>query len=294
MSYLNNFKNNTKAYYQLTKPGIIRGNSITAAAGFFLASDGILHLGLFLAMLGGLSLVVASACVFNNYIDQDIDKKMARTRTRALVSHAITERAALVFGTTLGLAGILLLGLYVNLLTCFVALTGFIFYVFIYTSLKRKTVHGTLIGSISGATPPVAGYTAVSQTIDINAILLFLVLVLWQMPHFYAIAIYRLADYKAATIPVLPIVKGLSMTKKQIMAYIVAFGLLAPALAIEGKVGTIYVLIMVVCSGAWLSIGLSGFQKEVNDVAWAKKMFFFSLLVITAFSGSIIVDSILI
>ena len=212
-----------KDYYSLTKPGIIRGNLITAAAGFFLASKDIVDMKLLLAMLVGTSLVIASGCVLNNYLDISIDKQMARTKKRALVTGTITSKNALIFATILGLSGEIILLIFTNLLTALIGLFGLFVYVIVYGAAKRRSTHGTLVGSLSGAVPPVAGYTAVTGSLDWAALTLFLILVCWQMPHFYAIAIYRYNEYKAAGLPMLPIVKGIRATKLQILNYCLFF-----------------------------------------------------------------------
>src|SRR5579859_5456309 len=133
-----------KSYYHLTKPGIIYGNAITALAGFFLASKEHVSLMLMLSMLVGLSLVIASACVFNNIWDKDIDARMDRTKTRAIVAGKISKTAAFIFGSILIVAGTLLLALFTNRYSLSTALLGWLVYVFVYTPLKRKTVHATL------------------------------------------------------------------------------------------------------------------------------------------------------
>jgi protoheme IX farnesyltransferase len=280
-----------KAYYQLAKPGIIYGNAITAIGGFFLASRGHVDLGLFVAMLVGLCLVIASGCVFNNYIDRDIDHRMARTKKRALVMGDISARNALVYATILGLLGAVILGLFTNLLTLILALLGFFFYVVVYSMIwKRRSVHGTVVGSISGAIPPVVGYCAVTNNFDVVAVILFLILVCWQMPHFYAIATYRQKEYAEADIPVLPVAKGIRTTKLQIVVYITVFIIAAMALAIYGRTGVIYVLVMATLSLAWLRLALQGFKTR-DDTKWARKVFLFSLLLITAFSAVISLDA---
>ena len=286
---MKDFKTKLKAYYHLTKPGIIRGNAITATAGYFLATGPTLNVRTLLAMLGGLSLVIAAGCVFNNYIDREIDNKMTRTKQRALVSGVILPRSALIYASTLLLAGTLLLGMYTNKLTLAVGLTGFVFYVFVYAVAKRRSVHGTVAGSISGAVPPVVGYSAVTNNLDEASLLLFLILVLWQMPHFYAIAIYRIKDYRAAGIPVLPIVRGLAVTKRQMLLYVVAFTAVTPWLWVLGYAGYLYLATVVVLSLLWLHIALR--SDESN--AWAGKMFGFSLVVLTALSSAIVIETLL-
>lgn len=272
-----------KAYYHLTKPGIIYGNAINAVGGFLFASRGHVDLGLLLAVIIGTSMVIASACVFNNYIDQGIDKKMARTKKRALVSGVISGRSALLYASALGIAGFVVLGLWVNALTLCLGLIAFFDYIVLYGLSKRNSVHGTIVGSIAGAMPVVAGYTAVTGTLDRSAFLLFLILVLWQMPHFYAIAMFRLKDYTAAHIPVLPVKSGLRSTKIHIIAYVAAFTLAVSMLTVFSSAGYTYLLVMVLLGTTWVIKGIKGFGTS-DDTMWARKMFFFSLLVILMFS----------
>lgn len=280
-----------KTYLLLTKPGIIMGNAITTVAGFLLASKGQVDFGLFLATLAGLSLIIASACVFNNYIDRDIDALMARTKKRALVKGLISGQKAIIFATLLGLGGTAILGLYTNTLALFVALGGFFVYVVLYGFWKRRSVYGTVVGSISGAVPPVVGYVAVSSRLDAGTLIFFLILVLWQMPHFFAIAIYRFKDYKAAGIPVLPVKKGVLNTKINMMIYIVAFILLALSLAIFNyTVSYSYILVAILFGAAWLWRCIKGFSSN-DDRLWAKGMFKLSLIVITLLSVTISLDA---
>lgn len=279
-----------KKYYYLTKPGIIRGNLLTAAAGFFLATQGRVNLGLLLAMLAGTSLLVASACVFNNYLDRDIDRLMERTKQRALVSGSVAGKQALIFGSVLGLLGVIALGLFTNLITLCLGLFGFVAYVAVYGYYKRHSVHGTLIGTVSGAVPPVAGYVAVTNHLDSAAVVLFIILVFWQMPHFYAIAMYRHKDYAAAKLPVLPIVKGMSITKIQILLYILGFTVASTMLTLLGYCGYGYLAVSLMLGLTWLSYGIREFNKA-EDRLWGRKMFLFSLIVILLLCLSISVDS---
>ena len=280
-----------KTYYILTKPGIIYGNLITTAAGFFLASKGNINFGLLLASLAGVSLVIGSACVFNNYLDRDIDKKMARTKARALARGLVSARNAIVYATFLGLAGFSVLAIYTNLVTVSVGIIGFLDYVVLYSIFKRRSLYGTIIGSISGATPVVAGYTAVTNRIDSAALILFLTLVFWQMAHFYSIAIYRFKDYAAARIPVLPVKAGVHFTKINMVFYIVAFILSAASLTIFGYTRYTYFAVAAVLGLFWLGLCLSGFKTD-KDTIWARKMFRFSLITITGLCIMITLDAV--
>ena len=268
-----------KEYYQLAKPGIIYGNALATVGGFLLAARGHFDPLLLAATIVGISLIIGSSCVLNNYIDRDIDVLMARTKRRALVSGKISGRNALIYAAVLGLAGAALLGVYTNMLTLIIALIGMLFYVVIYGYAKRHSVRGTEIGSISGAVPPVVGYVAVTGHLDGGAWLLFAILVIWQMPHFYAIAMYRLDDYAAAAIPVLPVKSGMRTTKFFILAYVAAFALVVPLMTILGYTGITFLIVMSLVTLAWLILGLRQWRSR-DYVQWAHRMFRFSLSVL--------------
>ncbi|KKU81409.1 MAG: Protoheme IX farnesyltransferase [Parcubacteria group bacterium GW2011_GWA1_47_8] len=279
-----------KDYYQLTKPGIIYGNAIAVVAGFFLASKGDISWWLLLATLAGISLIMASGCVFNNYIDRDIDRLMERTKNRALARGAASLRGAVIYGTFLGLTGVLVLIAYTNFLTILVALAGLFVYVVAYSLwFKRHSVHGTLVGSISGAVPPVVGYVAVTGSLDLGVIILFLILALWQMPHSYAIALYRLDDYIAAGIPVLPVKKGARVTKIHMLVYIVLFTFATLALTAFGYMGYVYAVVLSVLGAVWLGLCAKGI-KTLDDKLWARNMFIFSIVVLVVFCIMVAVD----
>jgi heme o synthase len=268
-----------KTYYMLTKPGIIIGNAITTAGGFALASKGHFDVLLFLATLIGLCLVIASAGVFNNYLDRESDKKMERTKNRPLVTKIITEQKALIFAAALGISGLIVLILYTNLLTVLITVAGFFIYVVLYVIWKYRSIHGTLLGSISGAIPPIVGYCAVSNRLDTGALLLFIILVMWQMPHFFAIAMYRLKDYAAAAIPVLPVKKGNYVTKVHMFFYILGFIVATTLPTLFHYTGYTYLVSTFVLGVIWLFLCIKGF-KSLNDERWARQMFLFSLVVI--------------
>lgn len=279
-----------KPYLLVTKPGIIFGNMISVIGGFLLAAKGEVDFPLLLATLIGVSLVIASGCVFNNYIDRDIDSMMERTKNRPLVQGQISSGISLGYGALLGMTGFLLLYSRTNLLATMVALAGFIVYVGLYSLyLKRKSIYGTLVGSLSGATPPVIGYCAVTDQFDGAAFILLLIFSLWQMPHSYAIAIFRLKDYQAADIPVLPVVKGIASAKKHIVFYIIAFALTTLMLTFGGYTGYRYFIVALLLSAYWLWLVISGYDKE-SDAVWSKRLFLFSILAITTLSVMMSID----
>ncbi|MBU9813117.1 heme o synthase [Rahnella sp. C60] len=279
-----------KQYLQVTKPGIIFGNLISVIGGFLLAAKGSIDFPLFLATLVGVSLVVASGCVFNNFIDRDIDRIMERTKNRVLVKGLIPPKTSLVYATILGIAGFALLYIGANPLAMWLAVMGFVVYVGIYSLyMKRNSVYGTLIGSLSGAAPPVIGYCAVSGQFDTGALILLLIFSLWQMPHSYAIAIFRFKDYQAAGIPVLPVVKGISVAKHHIIVYILAFMIATLMLTLSGYAGYKYLIVAAAVSIWWLGMALKGYKTE-NDVLWARKLFGFSIITIMSLSFMMSVD----
>lgn len=280
-----------KSYYLLTKPGILMGNAITTVAGFCLASRGSFDVWLFLATLIGLTCLIGSSCVMNNYIDRRADQKMERTKHRALANGSISISAAMIFALVMGVVGVAALALFTNPLTVYIALFGFFVYVLLYSFSKYYSMHGTLIGSVAGAVPPVVGYCAVSNHLDLGAWILFAMIVLWQMPHFYAIAIYRQRDYAAASIPVLPIKKGMRATKIQMLLYTIAFVGASSLLYVFHYAGIAYLTIALVLGLGWLWLCIEGFRCK-NDQHWARQMFRFSLIVVTALSFALILGAV--
>ena len=281
-----------KEYYHLAKPGIIYGNLITATAGFFLAARSHGNYLVLLAMLLGMSLVIGSYCVFNNIYDTDIDSMMERTKHRALVARTISKRAALVYGFILGILGVITLYFGTNLLTLAVAEFGGLVYLFVYTPLKRTSIHSTLFGSISGAVPPVVGYVSVINHLDVAAYILFAILVFWQMPHFYSIAIFRQKDYSEARIPVLPIKVGVNTAKKIIIGYIGLFLAAVFSLWFLGYTGMFFLVIAMLLGMYWLVIGIQGI-KSPDSTAWARRMFRISLITLTMTSVVLAIGAII-
>src|SRR5487761_49478 len=167
-------------YYELTKARLVLGNAIAALAGFILASNSPFNTRLLLETLAGIMFVMASGCVFNNYIDRAIDREMERTKSRALATGRMSGGTALFYGAALGVAGFLILIFFTNILTVGAALFGFFFYVVMYSLWwKRISALGMFVGGLAGAVPPVVGYTAASGRFDLGAALLFLMLLSW-------------------------------------------------------------------------------------------------------------------
>ncbi len=244
-------------YYQLCKPRITFMVSLTAAIGFFLAQRGFhLPMALLLTLLGT-ALVSAGSAVLNNYLEKDSDALMQRTCRRALPSGRVGTPEALLFGITLVLGGTLLLVTQINLLTGFIALLTAFLYVLVYTPLKRVTWLNTFVGAIPGALPPVGGWTAASDEVELGACLLFLILFVWQLPHFYSIAWMYRADYARAGIKMLPVVEpdGKS-TFRQIILFSVLLMPIAALPTLVGIAGYVYLVGILFFSFLMLRDGL--------------------------------------
>ena len=269
-------------YYYLTKPGIVFGNVLTVIAGYFFASKWQINIKDFLAVIIGSSLIIASAGVINNIIDRKIDKKMKRTSKRALVLGDISFKNALRYGIILAVIGFYVLTL-TNYKVELVGLVGYLDYLVLYSFFKRRSVYGTLIGSVSGSIPLVAGYLAYANKFDLIFLDLFLIMSVWQMAHFYAIAIYRQKDYSNAKLPMLPLIKGIFKTKVQISLYIILYLILNIWLYFVAKTSIIYLILMALISLTWVIKSLRGFNMN-DDILWAKDVFRFSLIVMISFS----------
>lgn len=277
-----------KEYYYITKPGIIRGNLMIAVAAYIYGSQWIINAQSLLGMTFGTALVIASACVYNNVLDREIDALMARTSSRAIPMGKISIRSALIYASVLGILGFLVLIVFVNLLTFLVGLVGLLSYVLVYGYFKRKSVHGTLVGSVSGSMPPIAGYTAATNHLDVAALILFLILASWQMAHFYSIAIYRFADYKQARLPIYSVVNGIPATQKQILVWTAVYTGMCASLYLLGYAGLLFALIAVGFGLIWLSWGVSKLHMPADK--WAKSMFGWSLLGLLSLTAALILN----
>lgn len=278
-------------YYQLAKPGIIYANVLTALAGYLFGSKWQVQAGTFIALLVGTSLVIGGAAVCNNIMDRNIDTVMKRTKKRALVTGEISLPTARLYAAALTLIGFGILTHWTNWIVVLIGLIGFVDYVWAYGWAKRHNPYSTLIGSISGSTSIVAGYSAATGRFDTGAWLLFAILTFWQMPHFYAIAMYRRADYKAAHLPVMPVIRSTSTAKLRVMIYTVAFIVASVLLTTTGYAGMSSGIILFVLGAAWLVKGLQTYTEN-DGVAWGKRMFLFSLVVNIGISIAVTIGSV--
>jgi len=261
----------------LTKPRIIRLNLIAAFGGYWVASKWDPDIWILVWMLIGSTLTMASSCVVNNYWDRDLDLKMERTRDRALPQKRLSPGFVLGYGIALGIAGLAVLFLLVNPLTGWLGLLGMFVYIVVYTMwLKRSSTWSTSVGGVSGAMPPVIGYCAVTNDVDAGAWILFALLFLWQPAHFWSLAIRRKEEYKAAGFPLLPVVKGVTRTKWQMLPYIL---LLIPASVLMyyyDYVGIYFLVLSVGIAAVWFVHAVGGLRAK-DDEKWAKTDFMISI-----------------
>jgi len=281
-----------REYIALTKPGIIRGNLLAGGAGFLFAANGVIDWVDFAIFMLATTLIIASGCVFNNVLDREIDARMDRTKNRALVTGRIPINHALNFATILGILGPLLLLHCINVTTFALGLAGLFFYVVVYGLAKRTTPLSTIIGSLPGAVPPAAGYTAVMGSFDLTAMLLFVGMALWQMPHFYAISVYRREDYARANLPVWSVKYGIPATQVQIIVFILLYAISAGLLFVYGGASWTFLIAMSAVNIWWI---LAAFSKErlQNSTRWAKKVFGISLVIMLLWSSLLAVNWIL-
>lgn len=276
---------------QVVKTGIIKSNLIPMIAGLMLALftyqySFVENTWNIVFAIFGTAAIIAAAGAFNNMYDRDIDALMARTKIRPTVTGSISMKKVSTVAVLLLVIGLLFL-YFASPLAAFLGFLGVVFYVIPYTMwTKRHTIWNTEVGSISGAMPPLIGWAAVAPDIWHPACwALFLIMVIWQMPHFYAIAIRKQKDYTAASIPMLPVIKGAKRTYIQTNVYLVLL-VLSSFLFLPLSLGL--TLVSLLLGLLWL--GLSVFGSRKTDIeGWANKMFLFSLIHMTGVYFTVII-----
>ena len=228
-------------YYSLTKPRVVQLLVFTAIVGMFLAVPGMVPWDILLFGSLGIGFSAASGAAVNHILDQRLDAEMVRTRDRPLPTGRINEKDALTFAICLGFVGIAVLVLLVNLLTAMLTFLSLIGYAVVYTVyLKRATPQNIVIGGAAGASPPVLGWTAVTNDVTGYALLLFLIIFTWTPPHFWALAVARRDDYAKAGVPMLPVTHGLKVTKSFVLYYTILLLLVSLLPYLTGVAGVLY------------------------------------------------------
>ncbi|MEI6736051.1 MAG: heme o synthase [Actinomycetes bacterium] len=282
------------AYVALTKPRIIELLLVTTVPTMFVAKRGWPDLGLIILTLIGGTLAAGGANTFNMVIDRDIDAIMERTKGRPLVTGAMTPRAATIFAFVLEIAAFVVLAVWVNVLSAWLAISATAFYVFIYTLwLKRRSKQNIVIGGAAGAVPVLVGWAAVTNSLGWTPVVLFAVIFIWTPPHFWALAVRYRDDYAAANVPMLPVVASLRRTTLEILVYTIvlwAFSLLVGPVAQLGWIYAVGALLL----GAFFTYDAVGLyrlaRKDQADVARAMRLFHFSITYLTALFVLMAVD----
>lgn len=227
-------------YLVLCKPRVVLVMLVTVVVGMYLA-PGQVTVTLFLATLCGIALVAGAAAAINHIVDRRIDSLMARTQQRPVAQGRITVSHAIGFALVIGVVGMSLLLMWVNALTAWLTFLTLIGYAGIYTGyLKRATPQNIVIGGLAGAAPPLLGWTAVTNHLDPQALLLVLIIFTWTPPHFWALAIYRFKDYQHADVPMLPVTHGIRYTKLNVLMYTILLLLVSALPCVVGMSGWVY------------------------------------------------------
>lgn len=276
-----------RGYYAYIKPGIVYGNMWHVAGGVLLAASVSWSAVAALGVLVGTGCVIASACVVNNIIDRRYDRKMTRTKYRPSVTRGVPLQYALVYALCLAIAGFGILLLTTNLLTVALGVVAYLMYGLVYTYSKRFTVYSTIIGTIPGALPAVAGYTALTGQLDLTAVLIALVIGCWQLPHFYAISVFRRKEYASANLPILS-----TRVSSRFMRHIIVYSLmlfvitvvLFAATSLTVAAGIIYSVLAL----WWFATSYLNRRDEI--IHWSRQVFFRSMIVSLGFVGVAAVD----
>ncbi|MDE4086268.1 heme o synthase [Planococcus maritimus] len=280
----------TKDFLALIKIGIVNSNLITVFTGLWLAfqfsdKNFLDHMDILVYTIVGSALIIAGSAAMNNYIDTDIDPLMASKRARPTVTGRFKPSAVLALAISFIVIGEIFL-FSASVSAGLFGIAGILAYVVLYSMWsKRRHVGNTIVGSISGAIPPLIGWAAVEPTLGTGAWALFLIMFIWQPPHFYALAMKRTEEYRAANIPMLPVVKGFHRTKKSMLAWVL---LLFPLPFLLMELGIGFIILATALNIGWLVLAIRGF-KAADDLKWAKKMFIYSLNYMTILFVSMII-----
>jgi protoheme IX farnesyltransferase len=280
-------------YIQLMKPRVMTLVILTALAAM-IAAPGPIHPVMGLIAIFAIAVGAGASGALNMWYDADIDARMARTAARPLPRGRVTPDEALSFGIILSIGSVLTLGVLINWAAGALLALTIAFYIFIYTMwLKRLTPHNIVIGGAAGAFPPMIGWAAVTGSVSIESILLFLIIFMWTPPHFWALALYRCRDYERVGVPMLPVVAGLAETRRQILIYSVLLVPLAIAPYFIGLGGLTYLAFSVVLGAGFLWLAVKVYRttegREADKVA--RQLFWFSILYLYLLFAVLLVEA---
>ncbi len=278
-----------RIYFRLTKPGVVQLIVVTVVVGMCLASPGLVPMDILIAGTLGIGLAASSAAAFNHVLDQRADALMSRTRERPLPTGQLTRQQSLCFALGLLIVSLAILIVFVNFLTAALTLLTVFGYTIVYTVyLKPRTPQNIVIGGAAGAAPPVLGWTAVTGSLSVDALILFLIIFLWTPPHFWALALYRCDEYAKAGIPMLPVTHGSEFTRLSILAYTIGLALVSLLPVMSGLSGILYLTGAVALNlrFIWLAERL---RRQYSD-ALARQTFVFSIQYLALLFGLLWLD----
>jgi len=276
-------------YFALTKPRIVLLAAFCALIGMLLASDDAVPWGVLVFGTLGISLLAGAGFAFNCLIERSIDARMARTRARPLARGEVSAGGTIVFAGVLGGAGALLLYAFVNPLTMWLTLATFVGYAVVYTVvLKPATPQNIVIGGASGAMPPLLGWTAVANEVSAPALVLFLIIFVWTPPHFWALALYRVEDYRKSGLPMLPVTHGQEFTRLSILLYTVLLVATTILPFLIGTSGWFYLACALALGGVFVGYAFRLWRGYSDGLA--RKTFGYSIFYLAALFGALLVD----
>jgi protoheme IX farnesyltransferase len=281
-----------RAYLGLTKPRIIELLLVTTVPAMVVAQRGVPPLGLVAATLLGGALAAGSANTVNSYADRDIDELMARTSRRPLVRHTVAPAAALRFGVVLGVLATTWLAVTVNVLSAVLAVAAILFYVFVYTlGLKRRSTQNIVIGGAAGCVPVLVGWAAVTGEVGLPALVLFAIVFAWTPPHFWALAVRYRDDYARAGVPMLPVVRGVAETARQVLLYSVLLVAITLIFGPVGHMGALYLAAALLLGGVFIFRAWQ-LVRDTSE-AVAMRLFRYSITYLGLLFAAMAVDAVL-
>jgi protoheme IX farnesyltransferase len=278
-----------REYLELTKPRVVALIVFTAIVGMFLSTPGFLPLARFIFATLGIALAAGSAAAFNHVLDRGVDAEMARTRGRPLPTGQLSTREALIFASILGVLSMAVLAVGVNGLTAVLTFASLIGYSVVYTLyLKHATPQNIVIGGAAGAAPPVLGWTAITNDVTADALLLFLIIFVWTPPHFWALALYRREEYAKVGIPMLPVTHGLEYTCLQVLLYTILLAAVTLLPFATHMTGWFYLVGVIVLDAVYLMYAWR-LYKNYSD-ALAHRAFRYSIQYLALLFALLLVD----
>ncbi len=276
-------------FVSMTKPRVILLMLVCALVGMLLATPPLPPMSLIFFGILGIALVAGSAAVVNHVADAQIDRTMARTDARPIATGRVRTAEGLVFAAVLGVAGLLILFFLVNPLSAWLNIASWIGYAVVYTMyLKYATAQNIVLGGLFGAAPPLLGWTAVTNSISLDAILLVLIIFVWTPPHFWALALDRREEYAKARVPMLPNTRGVDHTTRQIVWYTLALVITSVLPSLIASSGLTYLCCAAVLGGAFLAYVIA--LRRRPDSTLPRRTFRFSILYLNLLFCAVLLD----